>query len=92
MTYKRKLIEVALPLEAINRESARESRVGPLGHRLPCQPPTHQRLAWLAPSQFHHPHQLANISSTVSKLGLTDLQVVLEDQITGGVERAPYPG
>jgi len=27
MTYKRKLIEVALPLEAINRESAREKSI-----------------------------------------------------------------
>ena len=27
MTYKRKLIDVALPLEAINRESARENYI-----------------------------------------------------------------
>ena len=34
-TYKKKLIEVALPLEAINKESAREKSIRH-GHPRPC--------------------------------------------------------
>ena len=36
MTYKKKLIEVALPLDAINKASAREKSIRPMGTRARC--------------------------------------------------------